>query len=444
MNRQYLRYLAAGCLSSLLAGCNSTPSLFEQRTVASHDEAGSTHIAVLSVEGWEAAKQSLIPSFAIPSGNEALDLAVPNTLEVVERTLGIVERALRIGRGTGTENTGKPGEGVSQTSKRDLPGAPDAKAVRDTVGAALKYQAATALLQEIRMLKEYINHAPSRVGFRPVLVRIQVSLQPRIDNLRYDAFLNASFFATAPAGQGRISMMENPVVIPLIATDTLEGSVRAAAVEAIANSSLTLIAVLKDAGAGASFGDLEDRLKTAAGRDLNSLFTVGRLTDNTIRARFGAAQQASSRRSMIPRTHHVTLLVLMPANSRTLRILSESEFVDVETGQMLPRRSHVALIESMRSIRDKFDLKLKCSDEDLKAIFAERGGTEADRHLYAMARFVDLNDLSAFRRCIADPRFEDGQSMREIDHYFFQYVWESFAKLRQSSVFGFTSVEIPN
>ena len=53
-------------------------------------------------------------------------------------------------------------------------------------------------------------------------------------------------------------------------------------------------------------------LRSLYSSDLNSVLTVARVSDNTIRVRLGAMQQAGSNYAMIPRNHNISLLMMVP------------------------------------------------------------------------------------------------------------------------------------
>jgi hypothetical protein len=72
------------------------------------------------------------------------------------------------------------------------------------------------------------------------------------------------------------------------------------------------------------------------GRDLNSLLTVARLSENTLRIRIGAVQEATANYAMVPRNHNITLLLMVPDGSPPLmELASRTELVDAETGKAL-------------------------------------------------------------------------------------------------------------
>ena len=85
---------AAFCLA--LAACLHAPQREAVRPAASQDKAASTHLAVLSVEDWDAVAPSLAPNFPI-SGESALAQAVPLTTSEIDRFLGALTGQFSLG-----------------------------------------------------------------------------------------------------------------------------------------------------------------------------------------------------------------------------------------------------------------------------------------------------------------------------------------------------------
>jgi hypothetical protein len=100
--------------------------------------------------------------------------------------------------------------------------------------------------------------------------------------------------------------------------------------------------------------DLErqlEQLKSLLGRDFNSLLTVARVSDNTLRVRLGA-QSAASGYAMVPRTHNITILLLIPDCDAqpVARIVAKSEVVDIETGVPLKARTQEEADRALHSV----------------------------------------------------------------------------------------------
>src|SRR5262249_23081904 len=100
-------------------------------------------------------------------------------------------------------------------------------------------------------------------------------------------------------------------------------------------------------------------LKSIIGRDLTGLLTVARVSDNTLRVRLGAQNQAESRYAMTPRTHNITVVLLVPNEhlkevAPTLQVVSRISFQDAEQGDTLSGRTFADTVEAVRNVLAKY------------------------------------------------------------------------------------------
>src|SRR5262249_44903526 len=59
-------------------------------------------------------------------------------------------------------------------------------------------------------------------------------------------------------------------------------------------------------------------------------------SENSLRVRLGALQQATAKFAMVPRNHYVTLLLMVPADAPpAVDLVAQTVLVDTETGQEL-------------------------------------------------------------------------------------------------------------
>jgi hypothetical protein len=367
---------------------------YHQRRVKTLDQAGSVHVAVLSVAPWEAYVDDLAPKFKMDS-KQALQEVVPVTSQIDE----IIQRALAFKMGlapptssttatttakqeaggataTSFERTSERGPG--DASKVEPPPLPsldgsfiqDPLKVRDLqVDPFLKYRAANALFQEVQILNRYAADAALRDGYIPYIVRVQVSLLPNARNEPYDAYVDLSFFCrgaetdmpeaslfddTSPNPKSGLSRL--PTVVPLVVTDSYEATLTQRQDEQVRQFGLALSFLLGGFGGNAGSSFFKKQYERIIANDVNSLHTVARLTDNTLRVRFGAMVQAQSRYAMIPSTHDVSLLLLVPADAyegddaREIRISAHKAFMDAFKGSELawrPQRVKDAAIEAV-------------------------------------------------------------------------------------------------
>ncbi len=344
----------------------------------SQEEAGSVHVAVLSVGPWDEFLDALQPEFDLtPEGALARVLA-PTRISASHE-----EDALRLRLSAGA------------TAPESAAPAPAADATLPLVplhaDPMTQYWAATALYQEVQLLSRYLRHAAIRPGYTPFVVRMQVTLLPRRRGIPCDALATISFF---PAGEGKAPEWSArgeslatgepanvaraaaaalvPQVLPLLVTDNLEAGVASRSSRTSRDVGVAVGGSAGSVGVNAASGE-SDR---AAGLDLNSLLTVARISDNTLRVRLGAMQQGSSRLAMVPRTHSITVLVMMPGAASRLHVVTRTVMVDADSGAELARRS----------------------EERIEALLAEVGAEHevAVAELRGLLAHAQRNDATAF------------------------------------------------
>lgn len=350
------------------------------------DEVGSVRVSAVSVARWSDYVDVLQPQFKLDA-EKALEKVVPTTRAETSRAISDVGFDLRLAAPVDTRSVSSTASTADGTTSKQstvtetkaagdlagvdsasatvaVPGADaaaslfgDVASVLATVDPRLQYQAATALFQEVQVLNRYVRDAVTRTDYEPYVVRLQVTLMPRRRNLPFDAYVNLSFFVDPVRHDGPHATCANPIVVPLLATDSLEASLADAQDRRIRQIGLAA-QVLAQTAAGVSFKNLSDELEGLLGRNVNSTFTIGRLSDNTVRARLGALQQVNSEYAMVPRTEAVTLLVLVPAavvrqeaagsdasggcadggRSGRLQIRTFNEMIDARNGRSLAQK----------------------------------------------------------------------------------------------------------
>ena len=229
------------------------------------------------------------------------------------------------------------------------------------VDPALRRRAAAAYLQEIALLNRYVQDAAVSRGTYPMVVRLLVTISPSARREPYDAYSTVSLFMTggqkdysetirrlnaaedvdnsyhsSPAsdrerykrqntsavaarksleGKPRDTCSEAVEIIPLFVTDNLESSLNSSSNQRIVNTAAKATGFWANiAGAFGLRTQSDDRDRSLA-RGLNSLYTISKLSGNTIEARFGAIN-ANNDYEMISRTFNVTLLALVPTVAR--------------------------------------------------------------------------------------------------------------------------------
>ncbi len=458
------RRLASLALFGALTSCGSPGSgLFEASRVDRQHEAGSVHVAVLSVASWEEYVVALQPNFDLTEA-QALEMVVPSTrtlesslIDAVRasgslvKTKPTVRETLTESTGTSTSDDSTTGEetvddqgnvqstqdttGVvkqdSVTRERTTPdpyspqvqpgdGVPVTQVVRQVpqrqveptadIDPFMRYSAATALFQEVQLLNRYVKDAAIRQGFTPYAVRMQVALMPRMRNEPYDAYCTMSFFSDIPltsetelaerSGTGMQTMLRGgaadrftPQVIPLLVTDNLEATLASRTAETIRQLAGSLYIMSGQVGGSVGMESFQSEFESVFGKDLNSLLTVGRVSDNTIRVRLGAMQQASSNFSMVPRTHTISVLLMVPSQliGTPLQIVTRTTMVDVDTGEALPDRTALEIAEDVRSVIEKYSLT-RLSDNALWELIGHVQSNDQRRFFASLQKAVGAND----------------------------------------------------
>lgn len=437
------------------------------------DEVGSAHVAVLSVAGWEDYAQAVQPTFTL-TADQALAAAIPNTRTVDERILDAFAARLKAAlpgtsftetlkttssstadpaferERTETSSSGDVSGlqfGASPAGERTAAGLPSGGFTKSDVGtnALLKYWAAAALYQEVQLINRYLKDAAVDAGYTPYVVRVQVSLMPRLRGAPYDAYATMSFFwgdfpggvirddkrrltmsvteprpalygaarvgdasddpaatttradgggAVERGGAPQFASDERVKILPLLVTDDLEATIQSRSVNEVRELALALSAIVQGVGIGTDLQQVDEKLRTILARDFNSTFTVARLSDNTLRCRFGALYQAQDTFAMVPQTHNVSLLVLVPDDlarradlDRKLRLVSKTELVEVGEIEPLPDRTRDDVYAAVRGALKSNDVR-------------HVPGDLRDPRLRRVVGAVAANDFVAFRHAV--------------------------------------------
>jgi hypothetical protein len=156
------------------------------------------------------------------------------------------------------------------------------------------------------------------------------------------------------------------IVLPLFATDSLEGTLHSRSLDAIRQLAFALSFQTKGVGGEVQAQKLREELLSVMGMDINSLMTVSRVTDSSIQVRLGAARHPTAGHAMIPRTHYITCLLMVPKELAEekkyipqVKVLAKSIFRDIKNGKPLPTRNLGDEKREMRRIlRRKYGWKL--------------------------------------------------------------------------------------
>jgi len=271
-------------------------------------------------------------------------------------------------------------------------------------------------------------------------VRLQVTLLPLARNQPYDAYTSISLFGGPWAlgsgvGEYKIAgdLVKEPKpkhfqveAVPLLVTDDLEAALRSRSVDELRQTALALAAAFGNIGGLGNVEQTDEELRTVAGRDLNSTFTVARVNDNTVLCRFGALYQATAHYAMVPQTHNVTLLVLVPRDQavlepgvdRRVRLSSLTTLVDAETGEQLPGRG-------WNDVRRKVEAVFR--DHDFPV-----SGAGLDVLLYRVAENNYDDFLTAALAVSGKQRLSYPESL-----------WSDLSSIRRGSQYASASFDVP-
>lgn len=245
----------------------------------------------------------------------------------------------------------------------------------------LRYLAATALLQEVTLLSRYVTDKIQAPGDQAFLVRLQLAVMPNRRGMPYDVLTDITLHAgdeqlraqlaplvpRSPAcGAGQYDTLN---IVPMVVTDNLEGLQASRSSDIARQIGLSLLGTVQGIGASGSFARTTNLLRATQGNDANSLLTVAKLADDTVRVRLGAVQSPTYRYATLPRTHNISLLVIYrpcrataatpaapeTATPRTTTAITRTTFRDAMSGAALPYEdTSRRLYRQMQALRSKY------------------------------------------------------------------------------------------
>lgn len=429
---------------------------------------GTVNVAVTMVAPWEEYPAGLTANFPL-TPQEALSKVIPRTGLLEEKLIDALGFTARVGlpqssesltrttTATNEETTTKE-ERVEKKEPGQIPPAGKApgsdKAIKDLAGVAdsdrrlakdpiLEYTAATALYQEVQLLNRYVTDAALRHNMKPYIVRLQIGAVPFKRDQGYDLYTKVGFF---PKDKGKDGKTYAAFVLPLLVTDNLEGMLSSRTQDVIRQLSLAVTFMKAGIGGAAGVDRLKEDYQNEVFSEMNSLFTVGRVTNNTIAARFGAVREGKDRYETIPRTHNVTLILMVPQDfpkdktSSEVRVVARTTARLAQTGQEIrhqgryDRQDTVAdLIEDFFPNKKEFDRNKQCTDiEDDKK---EAPCTQA------LLELVWMNDFDEFHRYL---KADDQSGWYKYIGRFERDLWMDIVNSLDKSHYAGVRFQLPN
>lgn len=423
-----------------VSGCATVRDLFSRDRVEYQEDAAAYYVSPYPAIPWDDIRSKLEPKFEL-TADQALAKAVVATQSMVSQFLSMLSAAigLSLPQSSRTSTTTVDADGkptTTGTSQRGPGSVPPAPASVPAVGASdlapsftasglvgvdssLLYLAGTSLYQQVQLYNAYLSKGHYPDGYRGHLVTLQVNLQPFRRNLPYDAYIDISVqpgdfggFLRKKGSDEPINFRKSPaIVLPLLMTDNLETAAVSRSVETIRQAGLQLGALVHNFGIRADAGSASDDLKSVQAFDKNSLLTLGRVNESTLRVRLGAAQQGTSRYAMVPRTHNVSFVVFVPKQAESIFIVTRTTLRDSEYGTVLEsRRGRSDLGEEVFKTLKNYGFKLK------KTCAPSGGGGELEQHLDFL-RYLDMSQYEAVFHCLDVYKplaFNQEQSLRRL------------------------------
>lgn len=306
--------LVGGAL--MLAGCQ-TMSLTQSETADSPGHVAHVYVAAYPPVPWSAIQAKLSPANNLTIEQARAMVSAPTQAETAQFlssfAAGLNLSIVPPSAGTPTVSaTGLPTAGLPASAPTaDFTKIPPPLAIN---GGAL-LQEGTALFQRAQILDNQIANQVLPAGYRPFLLTFQFDVQPHQGNLDYDAYTDVTLVPEDISK--RLTYAGRPPIriFPVIISDTMEITSVGRSVEALQQAQASLTAILAHVGGAGSVGRSSDKAATILGPDRNSLVTAGRVTDNTVRIRFGATNSGRAGRAITPETYNISFLILVDSSN---------------------------------------------------------------------------------------------------------------------------------
>ncbi|MGB0768052.1 MAG: hypothetical protein ACPGYV_10115, partial [Phycisphaeraceae bacterium] len=295
--------------ASLLGGC--TPYHRAPYTA----EVGSVSMTASCLGRWEDLRSKLSPGFDLDDGDEAMKLVVPQTARFQSRRLDATSLGLAA-TFPATQAPASVGDDGS-FGGRTAAGLPTIGSLlgEDTLDTdpVLRFQLANALFQEVQLLNEYITRTAIPEGYSPYVVRLLLrpDVNPWFDDVDLDAYTTVSFFKNKDKTEDADPLPGGEIrVMPLLVTDHIEAALASRNIEELRRLALVLSVADNQIGGSANYQSLMNSLEESLALEQNSLISVSRESENSIRVRLGGNYTTQAKR-IATRNHPITLVVLV-------------------------------------------------------------------------------------------------------------------------------------
>ncbi len=384
-------------MAATLCGCQATPPLVTNSEANSSEDAVNVYVSALPPVPWSAINAKLGPGNNLTIAN-AQAMAANTTQIQVAQFLSSFAAGLSIGLPTATETltTTIPATGPQTTSgtrvqnygtvpsapsdsgalpsSAPVPGLSTAPPMTAIDGSTL-LAAGTALYQQAQILDNQIATQVLPDGYQVNLVTLQIDLQPIRRDLNYDTYTNIEFMpsdwreakgsSTGERGvNGSTKGLPPVIVYPLVIMDAMETANVGHTIQTLRQAGLQLAGMIHAIGVNGQVGGSSDSANSIVGLDKNSLITLGRLNDDTVRVRIGAENSGSSGLALVPRSYNVSLVVLtrwpqkvdLASMSRVTQLaaVSHTEVYTPQGEQLQSVRKRDALAQRVKTLLANF------------------------------------------------------------------------------------------
>ena len=316
MKCSLLSSLLLFCIGSMF-GCTSRPTVLNAQTP---DDVGRVFVSVSSAAPLEDYFRSLPPEFDLAPA-DALDIAVPVSQSSLFRAVEALRGGIAINRSTVAAPTGAaapvPVSGGDGTLPAlSLGGFPADRQIG--IDPVLRYQAATRLMSEVKMLNRALRNAPFDPATEQAhLVQFNVTVMPHHDAAPYDAYVDLTV-AQSTAGVR---------LVPALLNDSAELTQQQWAKNSVRAFNVATTSAFGSIAAALGLNYANNQLEEVAGYSLNGITNVGRAGDRALRIRLAAQNQGrAGERFLTARTHNVFVVVISKLESKTSPELRTASF----------------------------------------------------------------------------------------------------------------------
>jgi hypothetical protein len=303
----------------------------------------------------------------------------------------------------------------------------------DQGDALLRYRLAAALVQEVALLNDAIDHVESTSKDYPTyIVRLRVAVQPLAPNQPYNAYVALGFFCEDTSKTVKVH--------PLLVSDDLEATATARTAQTISQLSVAVTGMIGATGFGGLFNSDRNKIRSALGKDLNSTFSISRTGDNTVSIRLGAPRQPTAGYAMIVRNHSVSVVLQAPNGCHKIDLAFAGSLRDANTGAPVPDPLQPVIAEVQFALGRIVE---GCIDKREKAAVDARIRQVPIPKLSALLRKTQSNKFADFSEELSKVLSQVGATANDCSKLVAQTAFTKLAEVRSRSPYQTASINLP-